>query len=137
VQEDALPRLKATVPEQSLPRCQARDRQALAHREVDVAQQPCELACLATYSAVFGVKFPIVVGSEDSHGAPVPFDSWILPPYLSLGVREHGTVSIRGIRRDLLYGSGAKCFFCPAGTSRYLGRRLFLTIIRRRLPFQS
>src|SRR5207302_7122699 len=38
VHEDALPRLKATVLKQSLPRGQARDRQARAHREVDVAR---------------------------------------------------------------------------------------------------
>src|SRR5262249_35065782 len=44
--EDALPRLKATVLEQSLPRGQARDRQARAHREVDVARQRREVACL-------------------------------------------------------------------------------------------
>src|SRR5689334_12310340 len=36
VREDALARLKAAVLEQSLPRGQARDRQARAHREVDV-----------------------------------------------------------------------------------------------------
>src|SRR6516164_9635614 len=38
VHEDALPRLKAAVLEQSLPRGQARDWQARAHREVDVAR---------------------------------------------------------------------------------------------------
>jgi patatin-related protein len=46
VHEDALPRLKAAVLEQSLPRGQARDRQARAHREVDVARQRREVACL-------------------------------------------------------------------------------------------
>ena len=46
VREDALPRLKAAVLEQSLPRGQARDRQARAHREVDVARQRREVACL-------------------------------------------------------------------------------------------
>src|SRR5205814_10073717 len=44
--EDALPRLKAAVLEQSLPCSQARDRQARAHREVDVARQRREVACL-------------------------------------------------------------------------------------------
>src|SRR3954449_11198500 len=39
VREDALPRLKAAVLKQSLPRGQARDWQARAHREVDVARQ--------------------------------------------------------------------------------------------------
>src|SRR6185436_11209971 len=43
VHEDALPRLKAAVLEQSLPRGQARDRQARAHREVDVARQRREI----------------------------------------------------------------------------------------------
>jgi hypothetical protein len=46
VHEDALPRLKAAVLEQSLPRGQARDRQARAHREVDIARQRREVACL-------------------------------------------------------------------------------------------
>ena len=46
VREDALPRLKAAVLEQSLPRGQARDRQARAHREVDVARQRREVARL-------------------------------------------------------------------------------------------
>jgi transposase len=46
VREDALPRLKAAVLEQSLPRGQARDRQARAHREVDVARQRREIARL-------------------------------------------------------------------------------------------
>src|SRR4051794_18590930 len=46
VREDALPRPKAAVLEQSLPRSEARDRQARAHREVDVARQGSEVACL-------------------------------------------------------------------------------------------
>ena len=46
VHEDALPRPKAAVLEQSLPHGQARDRQARAHREVDVARQRSEVACL-------------------------------------------------------------------------------------------
>src|SRR5215813_12175136 len=49
VREDALPRVKATVLEQSLPRGEAGDRQARAHREVDVARQRREVACLDGY----------------------------------------------------------------------------------------
>src|SRR5205085_12616521 len=49
VHEDALPRLKAAVLEQSLPRGEARDWQARAHREVDVARQRREVACLDGY----------------------------------------------------------------------------------------
>src|SRR5215475_11428836 len=45
VREDALPRLKTAVLEQSLPRGEARDWQARAHREVDVARQRREVAC--------------------------------------------------------------------------------------------
>src|SRR5262249_17293350 len=44
--EDALPRLKTAMVEQSLPRSQARHRHARAHREVDVARQRREVACL-------------------------------------------------------------------------------------------
>ena len=44
--EDALPRLKTAMLEQSLPRSQTRHRQARAHREVDVARQRREVACL-------------------------------------------------------------------------------------------
>jgi hypothetical protein len=46
VHEDALPRLKAAVLEQALPRGQARDWQARAHREVDIARQRCKVARL-------------------------------------------------------------------------------------------
>src|ERR1700722_14169613 len=46
VHEDALPRLKAAVLEPSLPRGQARHRHARAHREVDIAWQRREVACL-------------------------------------------------------------------------------------------
>ena len=46
VRDDTLPCPKATVLEQSLPRSQARDRQARAHCEVDVARQRREVACL-------------------------------------------------------------------------------------------
>src|SRR4051794_36595893 len=49
VREDSLPRPKTAVPEQSLPRGEARDWQALAHREVDVARQRREVACLDGY----------------------------------------------------------------------------------------
>src|SRR4029077_7976601 len=43
VREDALPRLKAAVHEQSLPRGEAGDWQARTHREVDVARQRREV----------------------------------------------------------------------------------------------
>src|SRR5438477_3611831 len=46
VREDALPRLKPAVLEESLPRSQARDRQARPHRELDVARQGREVARL-------------------------------------------------------------------------------------------
>src|SRR5207237_8085433 len=46
VHEDALPRLKAAVLEQPLPRGQARDRQARSHCDVDVARERREVACL-------------------------------------------------------------------------------------------
>src|SRR6516164_6730358 len=49
VREDALPRLKAAVLEHSLPRGEAGDWQARAHREVDVARQRREVACLDGY----------------------------------------------------------------------------------------
>src|SRR5256714_382477 len=49
VHEAALPRLKPAVLEQSLPRGEARDWQARAHREVDVARQRREVACLDGY----------------------------------------------------------------------------------------
>src|SRR5215472_16193993 len=49
VREDALPRPKAAVLEQSLPRGEARDWQARAHREVDVARERREVACLDGY----------------------------------------------------------------------------------------
>src|SRR3954466_13072892 len=45
VREDALPHPQATVVEQSLPRRQARDRQARAHREIDIARQRRKVAC--------------------------------------------------------------------------------------------
>src|SRR5204863_2174368 len=46
VHEDALPRVKAAVLEQPLPRGQARHHEGGAHREVNVARQRCEVACL-------------------------------------------------------------------------------------------
>src|SRR5262249_12639287 len=46
VHQYALPRLKAAVLEQSLPRGEARDRETRAHREVDVAGERREVACL-------------------------------------------------------------------------------------------
>jgi len=46
VHEDSLPRVKAAVLEQPLPRGQARHHQGRAHREVNVARQRCEVACL-------------------------------------------------------------------------------------------
>src|SRR5690242_2629284 len=49
VREDALPRLKTAVLEQSLPRGEPRDWQARAYREVDVARQRREVACLHGY----------------------------------------------------------------------------------------
>src|SRR5262249_27485040 len=49
VHQYALPRLKAAVLEQSLPRCEARDWQTRAHGEVDVARERREVACLDGY----------------------------------------------------------------------------------------
>src|SRR4051794_10877960 len=49
VREDALPRLKAAVLEQALPGGEARDRQARAHREVDIPPPRREGACLDGY----------------------------------------------------------------------------------------
>src|ERR1700751_3647232 len=46
VHEDALPRVKAAVLEQPLPRGQARHHEGRAHREVNVARQRSEVACL-------------------------------------------------------------------------------------------
>src|SRR5215813_1651575 len=46
VYEDALPRLKAAVLEQPLPRGQPRHHEGRAHREVNVARQRREVACL-------------------------------------------------------------------------------------------
>src|SRR5207237_8993200 len=46
---DALPRLKVAELQQSLPRGDARKWQARAHREVDVARQRREVACLDGY----------------------------------------------------------------------------------------
>src|SRR5256885_7508589 len=49
VREDALPRLKTAVLEQSLPRGEARDRQARAHCEIDVTRERREGARLYGY----------------------------------------------------------------------------------------
>src|SRR6266576_1627818 len=49
VHEDALPRVKAAVLEQPLPRGQARHHEGRAHREINVARQRCEVACLDGY----------------------------------------------------------------------------------------
>jgi hypothetical protein len=46
MRENTLPCLKAAMLEQALPRGQTRDRQARAHREVDVAGQRREVARL-------------------------------------------------------------------------------------------
>src|SRR5262249_19222120 len=66
VHEDALPRLKAAVLEQSLPRGQARDWQARAYREVDVARQRREVACLDGYILRQGAVSMPVGEAEDS-----------------------------------------------------------------------
>src|SRR5947208_10938624 len=49
VHEDALPRTKAAVLEQPLPRGQARHHKGRPHGEVNVARQRCEVACLDGY----------------------------------------------------------------------------------------
>src|SRR5437016_9475685 len=49
VHKDALPRTKAAVLEQPLPRGQARHHEGRAHREVNIARQRCEVACLDGY----------------------------------------------------------------------------------------
>src|SRR6516162_2546237 len=49
VHEDALPRTKAAVLEQPLPRGQARHHEGRTHGEVNVARQRCEIACLDGY----------------------------------------------------------------------------------------
>src|ERR1700756_5556262 len=46
VHKYALPRVKAAMLEQPLPRGQARHHEGRAHREVNVARQRCEVACL-------------------------------------------------------------------------------------------
>ena len=49
VRDHTLPRLKATMYQQSLPRSEARHRRAGAYREVDVARQRREVACLDSH----------------------------------------------------------------------------------------
>src|SRR6059058_3757678 len=46
VHEHALPRLKSSVLEESLPRGQARHHQSRSRREINVARQRCEITCL-------------------------------------------------------------------------------------------
>src|SRR6516225_3011183 len=46
VHKDTLPRVKAAVLEQPLPRGQAWHHEGRAHREINVARQRCEAACL-------------------------------------------------------------------------------------------
>jgi hypothetical protein len=60
VRDDTLPRPEAAVLEQSLPRSQARDRQARAHREVDV---PGSGARLRASTAAYSAKVPSRVQS--------------------------------------------------------------------------
>jgi len=66
VREDALPRLETAVLEQSLPRGEARDWQARAHREVDVARQRREVACLDRHIFRQGAVAMPVGEAEDS-----------------------------------------------------------------------
>src|SRR5215468_1048419 len=49
VHQDPLPRVKAAVLEQPLPRGQARHHEGRTHREINVARQRCEAACLDGY----------------------------------------------------------------------------------------
>src|SRR5262245_35628754 len=66
VREDALPRLKVAVLEQSLPRGEARDWQARAQREVDVARERREVACLDGYILRQGAVASAVGEAEHS-----------------------------------------------------------------------
>src|SRR4051794_21490345 len=66
VREDALPRLKTAELEQSLPRGEARDWQARAHREVDVARKRREVACLDGYILPQGAVAIPVAEAEHS-----------------------------------------------------------------------
>src|SRR5262249_52614786 len=69
VREDALPGLKTAVLEQPLPRGKARDWQARAHREIDVARERREVACLDRYIFRQGaVAIPV---GEAEH--PLPY----------------------------------------------------------------
>ena len=59
-----------------------------------------------------------------------PLHGWLLPP--------HPVGRYAGARAVAVSSTeAAPSASLPRGTSRYLGRRLFLTIIRQRLPFQS
>ena len=101
VHEDALPRLEAAVLEQSLPCGQARDRQARAHREVDVARQRREVTRLdghvlrqgAVASPVREAEHPLahrqprraIAESADHSGQLVPGDRRCPVPAEAIG----------------------------------------------------
>jgi hypothetical protein len=68
VHEDGLPRLKATVLEQSLPRGQARHRHARAYCEVDIAWQRREVACLDGH--ILGQRAAAIRVREAEHPLP-------------------------------------------------------------------
>src|SRR5262249_61327108 len=72
VRDDALPRPKAAVHEQSLPRGEAGDWQARAHREVDVARQRREGACLDGYILPQGAVAMPGGGAEHPPSFPQP-----------------------------------------------------------------
>lgn len=64
----------------------------------------------------------------------VQLDAWLLPLLdVSLGMQEPWC----GERVMTTSTEAAAYYFVRPRASRYRGRRLFLTIIRRRLPFQS
>ena len=71
-------------------------------------------AATITVFEVVAVNFPMDVGSEDSHGAPVhPAPGWLFLLIVSLGMRSAGAVTIRLICGGFLYGSVTCCFVCP------------------------
>src|SRR5437773_11599899 len=65
VYEDALPRTKAAVLEQSLPRGQARHRKGRARRKVNVARQRREITCLDGY--ILGQRAVAIPVREAEH----------------------------------------------------------------------
>ena len=71
VREDALPRLKVAVLEQPLPRGEARDWQARAHREVAVARQQREVACLDGILRQGAVAMPVARPNTRCNRTPV------------------------------------------------------------------